>query len=130
MDNRGGENCPLRLYVTSIPWNLVKALPEVGAEYILGRGLQQTFPADPHYTLGPAKSVWLPHLPVGPTDHQVVIGGQLSLTSPKCPNHAANNRKFNQHSPENPLNLLKTSMNIQNFQSMLYIILEPSLQLI
>ncbi|MEQ2289710.1 hypothetical protein AMECASPLE_035997 [Ameca splendens] len=75
INNRCGEHLPLGLYVSNIPRNLVKALPEVGVEYIPGRGLRQTFPADPHYAFG------LPRLsppPVDPTHHQVVISGQLS----------------------------------------------------
>ncbi|KAK5605485.1 hypothetical protein CRENBAI_011790 [Crenichthys baileyi] len=62
----------------NIPRNLVKALPEVGVEYIPGRGFRQMFPADPHYALGPAKSVRLSPPPADPTHHQVVISGQLS----------------------------------------------------
>ncbi|KAK5600630.1 hypothetical protein CRENBAI_001360 [Crenichthys baileyi] len=77
IDNRCGEHGPLGLYV-SIPRNLVKALPEVGVEYIFGRGLCQMFPTDPHYALGPAKSVQLSPLPADATHHQVVISGQLS----------------------------------------------------
>ncbi|MEQ2180195.1 hypothetical protein GOODEAATRI_033218 [Goodea atripinnis] len=64
--------------VSNIPRNLVKTLPEVGVEYVPGQGLYQTFPADPHYAFGPAKSVRLSPLPVNPTHHQVVISGQLS----------------------------------------------------
>ncbi|MED6263734.1 hypothetical protein CHARACLAT_007480 [Characodon lateralis] len=78
IDNRCGEHCPLGLYVSNIPRNLVKALPEVRVEYIPGQGLRQTFPDDPHYELGPAKSVRLSPLPADPTHHQVVISGQLS----------------------------------------------------
>ncbi|MEQ2183433.1 hypothetical protein GOODEAATRI_032453 [Goodea atripinnis] len=59
IDNRHGEHSPLGLYVSNLPRNLVKALPEMGVEYIPGRGLRQMFPADPHYTLLPAKSVRL-----------------------------------------------------------------------
>ncbi|KAK5606257.1 hypothetical protein CRENBAI_024402, partial [Crenichthys baileyi] len=76
IDNRCGEHGPLGLYVSNIPRNLVKALPKVGVEYIPGQGVYQTFPADPHYALGPAKSVQL--FPVDPTHHQVVISGELS----------------------------------------------------
>ncbi|KAK5616351.1 hypothetical protein CRENBAI_013580 [Crenichthys baileyi] len=36
------------------------------------------FPADPHYALGPAKSVRLSPPPADPTHHQVLISGQLS----------------------------------------------------
>ncbi|MEQ2285653.1 hypothetical protein AMECASPLE_034105 [Ameca splendens] len=78
IDNRYGEHGPLGLYVSNISWNLVKAFPEVGLEYIRGRGLRQRFPADPHYALGPAKSVQLSPPPTDPTHHQVVISGQLS----------------------------------------------------
>ncbi|MEQ2235196.1 hypothetical protein ILYODFUR_039172 [Ilyodon furcidens] len=78
IDNRCGEHGPLGLYVSNIPHNLVKALPEVKVEYILGQGLRQTFPSDPHYALGPAKSVQLSPPPANPTHHQVVISGQLS----------------------------------------------------
>ncbi|MEQ2239743.1 hypothetical protein ILYODFUR_007595, partial [Ilyodon furcidens] len=52
-------------------------------------GLSSTFPADPHYALGPAKSVRLSPPPADPTHHQVVISGQLSPSSPECPKHAA-----------------------------------------
>ncbi|MED6265908.1 hypothetical protein CHARACLAT_030255, partial [Characodon lateralis] len=76
--NRCGEHGPLRLYVSNLPRNLVKALLEVGVEYIPGRELHQTFPADPHYTLGLAKSVQLSPLPANPTHHQVVIIEELS----------------------------------------------------
>ncbi|MEQ2238919.1 hypothetical protein ILYODFUR_038343 [Ilyodon furcidens] len=78
IDNRCGEHGPLEHYVSNIPRNLVKALPKVRVEYIPGRGLRQTFPADPHYALGPAKSVQLSPLPADPTHHQMVITGQLS----------------------------------------------------
>ncbi|MED6284391.1 hypothetical protein CHARACLAT_018808 [Characodon lateralis] len=64
--------------VSNIPLSLVRALPEVGVEYIPGRVHCQTFPADPHYALGPAKSARLSPLPADPTHHQVVISGQLS----------------------------------------------------
>ncbi|MEQ2160378.1 hypothetical protein GOODEAATRI_033214 [Goodea atripinnis] len=59
-------------------YSMVKALTEVGVEYIPGRGLRQTFPAAPYYTLGPAKFIRLPPLPANPTHHQVVISAQLS----------------------------------------------------
>ncbi|MEQ2221008.1 hypothetical protein ILYODFUR_011382 [Ilyodon furcidens] len=75
------------LYVSNLPQNLLKALPEMGAEYIPGQRLRKTFPADRHYTLGPAKSVLLPPLPAHPTHHQVVINGQLS--SSLHPRHSA-----------------------------------------
>ncbi|MED6285661.1 hypothetical protein CHARACLAT_031460 [Characodon lateralis] len=75
IDNRCGEHGPLGLYVSNIPRNLVKVLPEVGVEYVPGRGLCQTIPADPHYALEPAKSVRLSPLPADPTHHQVVISG-------------------------------------------------------
>ncbi|MED6271945.1 hypothetical protein CHARACLAT_025339 [Characodon lateralis] len=78
INNRFGEQGPLGLYVFNILRNLVKALPEVGVKYIPGRGLHQTFPADPHYVLGPAKSVRLSPSPVDPIHYQVVISGQLS----------------------------------------------------
>ncbi|MEQ2293778.1 hypothetical protein AMECASPLE_037043 [Ameca splendens] len=78
IDNRCREHGPLGLYVSNIPRNLVKDLLEPGVEYIPGSGLCQTFPADPHYALGPAKSVRLSPLPADPTHHQVVISGQLS----------------------------------------------------
>ncbi|MEQ2293683.1 hypothetical protein AMECASPLE_036071 [Ameca splendens] len=70
IDYRCREHGPLGLYVSNIPRNLVIALQEVGVEYIPGRGLCQTFPADPHYALGPAKSVRLSPLPADPTHHQ------------------------------------------------------------
>ncbi|MED6278051.1 hypothetical protein CHARACLAT_019715 [Characodon lateralis] len=66
---------------SNIPRNLVKALPEVGVQYMPGQGLGQTFPADPHYALGPAKSDRLSPPPADPTHHQVVISGQWSLQS-------------------------------------------------
>ncbi|MEQ2178080.1 hypothetical protein GOODEAATRI_010198 [Goodea atripinnis] len=78
IDNRRREHSPLGLYVSNLPWKLVKTLPEVGVEYIPSRVLRQTFPADPHNTLGPAKSIQLSPLPEDPTHHQVVISGQLS----------------------------------------------------
>ncbi|MED6265648.1 hypothetical protein CHARACLAT_027685, partial [Characodon lateralis] len=78
IDNRCGEHGPLGLYVSNIPWDLVKALPEVGVEYIPGQGLRQASPADHHYALGPVKSVRLSPPPADPTHHQVVISGQLS----------------------------------------------------
>ncbi|MED6285536.1 hypothetical protein CHARACLAT_030280 [Characodon lateralis] len=60
------------------PLESVKALPEVGVEYLPGRGLRQTFPADPHYKLTkPTKFVWLSPLPADPIRPQVVISGQL-----------------------------------------------------
>ncbi|MEQ2231174.1 hypothetical protein ILYODFUR_036844 [Ilyodon furcidens] len=74
INNRDGVQSPLGLYVCNLSGKLVKAQ---GAEYIYGKGLRQMFPADPHYTHGPAKSVRLPPLPVDPTHHQVVIDGQL-----------------------------------------------------
>ncbi|MED6239171.1 hypothetical protein ATANTOWER_002918 [Ataeniobius toweri] len=76
IDNRRGELGPLGLYVSNLPWNLVKTFPEVGVEYIPERGLHQMFPAEPHYTFGPAKSV--SSLPTDPTHRQVVISRQLS----------------------------------------------------
>ncbi|MEQ2246488.1 hypothetical protein ILYODFUR_039004 [Ilyodon furcidens] len=76
IDNICGEHGPLRLYVSNLPWNLVKTLPEVGVEYIPDQGLCQMFPAEPHYTFGPAKSV--SSLPADPTHCQVVISRQLS----------------------------------------------------
>ncbi|MEQ2301482.1 hypothetical protein AMECASPLE_036510 [Ameca splendens] len=85
IDNRCREH---GLYVSNIPRKLVKALPEVGVEYIPGQGLCQTFPAYPHNALGPAKSVRLSPPPADPTHHQVVISGQLSPFSPECPKHA------------------------------------------
>ncbi|MEQ2257854.1 hypothetical protein ILYODFUR_039214 [Ilyodon furcidens] len=72
------ENMVHSDYVSNIPRNLIKALPEVGVKYIPGRGLCQTCPADPRYALGPAKSAQLSPLPADPTHHQVVISGQLS----------------------------------------------------
>ncbi|MED6255479.1 hypothetical protein ATANTOWER_010400 [Ataeniobius toweri] len=83
IDGRVGEHSPLRLYVS----NLVKALPEVGVHYIAGRGLHQTFPADPHYTLGPAKETG----PASSSSHRSnsQSGGDLwtaqPLSSPECP---------------------------------------------
>ncbi|MEQ2304383.1 hypothetical protein AMECASPLE_026467, partial [Ameca splendens] len=50
IDNRRREHNPVRLYVSNLLRNLVKALPEVGVEYIPGRGLSQTFPAERHRT--------------------------------------------------------------------------------
>ncbi|MEQ2237273.1 hypothetical protein ILYODFUR_021531 [Ilyodon furcidens] len=44
---------------------------------IPGRGVCPTFPADPNYMLGPAKSVRLSPPPVDPTHHHVVFSGQL-----------------------------------------------------
>ncbi|MEQ2195652.1 hypothetical protein XENOCAPTIV_016291 [Xenoophorus captivus] len=38
INNRYVEHGPFRLYASNIPRNLVKALPEVGVEYIPGRG--------------------------------------------------------------------------------------------
>ncbi|MED6254949.1 hypothetical protein ATANTOWER_002399 [Ataeniobius toweri] len=78
IDNRRGEHSPLGHYVSNLPRNLVKALLEVGVEYIPDRGFRQTFPTDSHYMFGPAKSVRLSPLPADPTHHQVVISGQLS----------------------------------------------------
>ncbi|MEQ2235630.1 hypothetical protein ILYODFUR_004248 [Ilyodon furcidens] len=78
--NRCGEHGPLGLYVFNAPLNLVKALPQVGVESIPGPGLRQMFPAEPHYTLERAKSVWLSSLPADPTHHQVMISGQLGLS--------------------------------------------------
>ncbi|MEQ2280347.1 hypothetical protein AMECASPLE_018786 [Ameca splendens] len=66
------------VYVTSLPLDPTKALLEVKAEYVPDQGLRKTFPVDPHYVPGPANSVRLPPLPVAPTHHKVVIGGQLS----------------------------------------------------
>ncbi|MEQ2231633.1 hypothetical protein ILYODFUR_002564 [Ilyodon furcidens] len=54
-------------------------LPSLSGFLLLQRiQLRQTFPADPHYALGPAKSVRLSPPPAHPTHHQVVISGQLS----------------------------------------------------
>ncbi|MED6259462.1 hypothetical protein ATANTOWER_023367 [Ataeniobius toweri] len=78
IDNGCGEHGPPGLFVSNLPQNLVKALLEVGVEYIPGRGIRQTFPADPYYELGPAKSVWLSPLLAHPAHYQVVISGQLS----------------------------------------------------
>ncbi|MED6244548.1 hypothetical protein ATANTOWER_015715 [Ataeniobius toweri] len=39
--NKCGEHSPLGLYVSNLPRNLVKALPEVGVEYIPGQGRSQ-----------------------------------------------------------------------------------------
>ncbi|MED6274701.1 hypothetical protein CHARACLAT_019058 [Characodon lateralis] len=72
INNRRREDGPLGLYVSNLPRNLLKALPEMGVEYIPGQGLRQTFLADAHYTLRPAKSVRL-STPADPTHHQVVI---------------------------------------------------------
>ena len=41
---------------------------------IYHRVLGQTFPTDPHYSLGPAWSVFLPLPPPEPNHNQVVIG--------------------------------------------------------
>ncbi|MEQ2285196.1 hypothetical protein AMECASPLE_029394 [Ameca splendens] len=99
IDNRCREHGPLGLYVSNIPRNLVKALPELGVEYIPGQGLRQMFPANPHYALGPAKSVWLSPPPADPTHHQVVISGTAQpLSSPKCPKHAAEGLMIRQQS--------------------------------
>lgn len=40
----GREHCQLRLNVTSLPWDLGEALPDVAALDLPGRGLSQTFP--------------------------------------------------------------------------------------
>ncbi|KAK5621507.1 hypothetical protein CRENBAI_002835 [Crenichthys baileyi] len=74
LDNRCGEHGPLRLYVSNIPRNLAEALPEVGVEYIPGRGLHQAFPADPHYALGPPSLSVSPPPPADPTHHQLNNG--------------------------------------------------------
>ncbi|MED6267769.1 Bifunctional methylenetetrahydrofolate dehydrogenase/cyclohydrolase, mitochondrial [Characodon lateralis] len=66
--------------VSNIPRDLVKALLEVGVEYIPGQVLCQAFPADPHYALGPAKSVRLSPPPADPAQ---------PFSSPECPKHAA-----------------------------------------
>ncbi|MED6232295.1 hypothetical protein ATANTOWER_026907 [Ataeniobius toweri] len=84
INNRYGEHSPLGLYVSSLPWNLVKALLEVKVEYIPGRGFHQTLPADPHHSLEPAKSVQLPPLQADQTHHHVVSCGQLSPSFHPC----------------------------------------------
>ncbi|MED6233544.1 hypothetical protein ATANTOWER_013199 [Ataeniobius toweri] len=73
------------------PRNLVKALPEVGDEYIPGRGLRPTFPADTHSTLGPVKSVGFCPLTADPTHRHQWTAQPLS--SPECPQHASEGLK-------------------------------------
>ncbi|KAK5600546.1 hypothetical protein CRENBAI_014776 [Crenichthys baileyi] len=85
LDNRCGEHGPLRLYVSNIPRNLPKALPEVGVEYIPGRGLRQAFAADPHYALGPAKSVRLSPPPADPTHQAIVVPNIIVVALPALP---------------------------------------------
>ncbi|KAK5622453.1 hypothetical protein CRENBAI_003332 [Crenichthys baileyi] len=56
-----------------------KALPEVGVEYIPGRGLRQAVPSRPALCAWAwAQAVRLSPPPADPTHHQVVISGQLS----------------------------------------------------
>ncbi|MED6254819.1 hypothetical protein ATANTOWER_000800 [Ataeniobius toweri] len=78
IDNRGREHSPLALYVSNLPGIWSKLFRRWELNTLLAKGSCQTFPADPHYTFGPAKSVRLPPLPADPIHHQVVIGGQLS----------------------------------------------------
>lgn len=47
--NGDAEHGPVRLHVPSLPLNAVEALPEVGVEDLMDRGLCQAFPAHPHY---------------------------------------------------------------------------------
>ncbi|MEQ2293421.1 hypothetical protein AMECASPLE_033213 [Ameca splendens] len=75
---RSATSQPCLIGLLASPRDLGKALREVGVEYIPDRVVHQTFPAGPHYMLGPAESVQLPALEVNPTHHQVVIVRQLS----------------------------------------------------
>lgn len=65
IDNRGEEHSTFKLYVLTHP------------EFERLWCFCQTFSAAPHYSLGPAKSLWLPPLPVHMTHHQVVIDRQF-----------------------------------------------------
>ncbi|XP_039547391.1 uncharacterized protein LOC120493058 [Pimephales promelas] len=68
-DNGGAEHGPLRLNISSLPRDLVVALPEVRVEDLSDRRFGQTFPANPYSTLGSAKSVQPPPPPSDPTHH-------------------------------------------------------------
>lgn len=52
--NEGGD--PLGLQVSDLSRDMGEALPEVGVEDPPDRGLSQTFPTDPHSTLGSVRS--------------------------------------------------------------------------
>ncbi|MED6267675.1 hypothetical protein CHARACLAT_014624 [Characodon lateralis] len=67
--NRGGEHSPLALYASNLPGIWSKLFRRWELNTLLAKGSCQTFPADPHYTFGPAKSVWLPPLPADPIHH-------------------------------------------------------------
>ena len=56
LNNGGTEHGPFRLNIPHLPRNMVEALPEVGVKAPSGRGVRQTFPADPHNMFGPARS--------------------------------------------------------------------------
>uniref|UniRef100_A0A3Q3WVN2 G protein-activated inward rectifier potassium channel 3 n=1 Tax=Mola mola TaxID=94237 RepID=A0A3Q3WVN2_MOLML len=73
LDNGSAEHGPLRLHAPHYLRDVVEAPPEVGVEDHFHRVLSQTFPADPHYSLGPTWSVRLLPPPPDPTHHQVVI---------------------------------------------------------
>ncbi|KAK5608648.1 hypothetical protein CRENBAI_022660 [Crenichthys baileyi] len=65
-------------------WELNKSLAEG----------HQTFPADPHYALGPAKSVRLSPPPADPTHHQMVISGQLKVEESPAPLQEMGSRAY------------------------------------
>ncbi|KAK3520148.1 hypothetical protein QTP70_016255 [Hemibagrus guttatus] len=73
VNNGGGEHGPLRLNVPNLPRNLVEVLPEMGVEDPPNRGISKTFPTDPHYTFGSAKSP--PQ--ADPTHHQAVTSTEV-----------------------------------------------------
>ncbi len=74
LNNGGTEHSPLGLNIPRLPRDMVEVLPEVGVEAPSDRRLCQTFPADPHNTLGSARSDRHPPPPSEPAHHQVVIG--------------------------------------------------------
>ena len=85
------EHSPLRFHLPRYLQDVVEASPEVGVEDHFHSVLSQTFPADLHYLLGPALSVF-------PAESNSPPGGdQLSallLSLPECPAHlVADQRK-------------------------------------
>ena len=60
LNNGSVEHGPLRFNAPHYLRDVVEAPLEVGVEDHFHRVLSQTFPADPHYSLGPASSLQLP----------------------------------------------------------------------
>ena len=74
LDNGTMEHGLLRFHAPRYLWDVGEAPLELGVEDHFYWVLSQTFPADRHYSLGPAWSVFLPLPPPDPNHNQVVIG--------------------------------------------------------